>query len=91
MSICNTDNVRKKLIILYKRGKDLRELGKICHKSHEWVRTLIGEEYIRHKHGIPKEKIIKTYEEEGTYRAAAKKLNITPAYVFRIVQENEGK
>ena len=82
-----TKEIIVKIVALYGRGKSLRRLSEITGLSHETIRKMIPEDILRKKRNISRKRILELYNKYKSYTDAARKLDVTPQYVYTIVKE----
>ena len=84
-------SLKEKLTILHRdRHMSLREIARSIGKSHEWVRTTLGDAV------TPRDKVKSLraayvlYKSKGA-RAVMEKYGVTESYVYKIVRKLEGR
>jgi len=80
----------ERLLKLYDKGLNLREIGEQLGMSHEWVRNNLPEKKIRHrkKNVVDYPAVVAYFRIVPSVKEVAKKFDITRNWVTAILDEN---
>ena len=86
------ERIREKLRTLYQSGMSLRQISKVTHRSHEWVRTNLGQAVHRkERKNIDRIKLLQLYKKMGSYQKVGTALGVSRAYVYEVVKKYGGQ